>query len=145
MTAVVIIDNTSVIQQVLNHSSVINETEEILLIESSASGTLLASEQGDGVIQTVENQNIVVLSGIPGPPGPAGVSEEEMPYAKRVDSVSDTDMYKGEAVVGSSTDNAVWRIQKVVFGTDGDVTITWADGNANFDNVWDNRLSLSYL
>jgi hypothetical protein len=27
----------------------------------------------------------------------------------------------------------------------GDVIIEYADGNANFDNVWDNRTSLSYV
>ena len=46
---------------------------------------------------------------------------------------------------GSSTSSAVWRVKKTVLSdTSDDVVITWADGNANFDNIWDNRLSLTY-
>jgi len=82
--------------------------------------------------------------GPPGPPGPAGSSEENMPYAKRVDFVDDDHFYKGEAAPGSSTAAAVWRISYNVLGPDGDVTTTWAGGTGNFDKVWDNRLSLLY-
>jgi len=65
-------------------------------------------------------------------------------YAKRYDQVDDTLAYLGDAVVGSVTSTASWRIQKLVFGVTGSVTITFADGNTNFDNVWNNRASLSY-
>ena len=64
--------------------------------------------------------------------------------AKRFDQADSTTGYLGEAAVGVPTTAALWRIQKLVFGVDGDVTITWADGNSAFDNVWDNRASLSY-
>ncbi len=65
-------------------------------------------------------------------------------YAKRYDQVSDVLAYLGDAGVGSSPSSSVWRIQKLVFTSAGSVTITFADGNVNFDNVWDNRASLSY-
>ncbi len=67
-------------------------------------------------------------------------------YATRYDqdAATPTFAYLGKAQVASATSAAVWQIQKLVFGVDGDVTITWADGNAAFDNVWDNRASLSY-
>lgn len=65
-------------------------------------------------------------------------------YSKRYDQVSDVLAYLGDASVGSATSGSVWRIQKLVFTTAGSVTITFADGNTNFDNVWDNRASLSY-
>jgi hypothetical protein len=52
-------------------------------------------------------------------------------------------MYKGEAAVGSLESAAVWRISKITI-IDDDISEVWADGNSNFDNVWDNRLSLSY-
>lgn len=64
--------------------------------------------------------------------------------AKRFDQASSTTAYLGEAAVGANASAPAWRIQKMVFGVDGDVTITWADGNSAFDNVWDNRASLSY-
>lgn len=65
-------------------------------------------------------------------------------YAQIIDMVSDYLIYKGWALAGSSITNAVWRIQKIVIGFDDDVTKTWADGNADFDNIWSNRLSYSY-
>ena len=70
--------------------------------------------------------------------------EEEMPYAKRTDIVNDNLIYKGEANPGTLDSAAGWRIRRLVIGNDGDVTETWADGNANFDNVWNDRVSLSY-
>lgn len=65
-------------------------------------------------------------------------------YAKRYDQVDDTLAYLGDAAVGSVTSTASWRIQKLEFGVTGSVTITFADGNTNFDNIWNNRASLSY-
>jgi hypothetical protein len=65
-------------------------------------------------------------------------------YSKQYDQVSDTLAYLGDAAVGSSSASSVWRIQKLVFTAAGSVTITFADGNVNFDNVWNNRASLSY-
>jgi hypothetical protein len=67
-------------------------------------------------------------------------------YATRYDqdAATPTLAYLGKAQVGTATSAASWQIQKLDFGIDGDVTVTWADGNAGFDNVWDNRASLSY-
>lgn len=50
--------------------------------------------------------------------------------------------YLGRAPTGSSTAGAVWQIRKID-ETTGTI-ITWADGNDSFDNIWDNRESLSY-
>jgi hypothetical protein len=56
-----------------------------------------------------------------------------------------TTTYYGEAVPLSPTASAVWRIWRVVESDSGnDYSITWADGNNLFDNIWDNRASLSY-
>lgn len=60
------------------------------------------------------------------------------------DVASTTVGYLGKAVVGSVTSGAVWQIRKFTFGSDGDVTTEWADGDSDFDNIWDNRASLSY-
>ena len=57
-------------------------------------------------------------------------------------------IYKGEANPGSAAGAALWRIQQITITTDGggndDIAILWADGDSNFDNIWNNRLSLSY-
>jgi hypothetical protein len=67
-----------------------------------------------------------------------------MAYARRVDFTSDTTIYKAEAAPGSLDTDAAWRIHYLVIGADGDVTESWAGGNANFDKVWANHLALVY-
>jgi hypothetical protein len=89
-------------------------------------------------------------TGATGPQGPQGVagldgiSEADMAYARRVDFTSDTTIYKAEAAPGSLDTDAAWRIHYLVIGADGDVTESWAGGNANFDKVWANHLALVY-
>lgn len=62
---------------------------------------------------------------------------------KRVDEASATVTYIGQAQDGSSIGNAVWQIQRIT-SSGGATEIEWADGNNNFDNVWDDRASLTY-
>jgi hypothetical protein len=63
--------------------------------------------------------------------------------AVRLDDAGSGVTYVGNAPAGSATSAAVWQIKKIV-ELNGDITITWADGDALFDNVYDNRASLSY-
>lgn len=49
--------------------------------------------------------------------------------------------YIGEAQPGTSDAAASWRIKRM---TNADSTIVWADGNASFDNIWNNRAALAY-
>lgn len=70
--------------------------------------------------------------------------EEEMAYAERTDIVGDELIYKGQASPGTADGAAFWRIRRLTLGLDGDVLTHWADGNANFDNVWDDRATLTY-
>jgi len=78
----------------------------------------------------------------------AKIQEIELgiPLALRYDQDADppTVAYVGQAQPGTSEAVAGWRIQKLVFGGDGDITVQWADGNGLFDNIWNNRASLSY-
>ena len=62
-------------------------------------------------------------------------------FALRLASAGDVD-YVGEAAVGTVTSAAAWRIKKVD-STSG-IIIQWADGNSNFDNVWNNYAGLTY-
>ena len=61
-------------------------------------------------------------------------------YALKYDEGA-TYTYIGNAVPGTATSSALWRIKRL---TNADNTIVWADGNANFDNIYDNRATLSY-
>ena len=49
--------------------------------------------------------------------------------------------FLGFAAPGVATSAATWKISRI---TDADDTILWADGNGDYDNVWDDRASLSY-
>jgi hypothetical protein len=68
----------------------------------------------------------------------------EINYSKRVDFVTDSLIYRGEAVIGATESEAAWRIRKILIGEDGDVTEIWANGADSFINVWNDRASLSY-
>lgn len=59
------------------------------------------------------------------------------------DEVDATTTYLGFAAPGALTSASVWLIQRLTF-TGPDILMEFADGNAEFDNVWDNRASLSY-
>ena len=75
---------------------------------------------------------------------PALVTIPSEPEFLRKDegSTAGTD-YIGYAQLGTSNASPLWRIKKVV--TSGTVTeVTYADGNKLFDNVWNDRASLSY-
>jgi hypothetical protein len=50
--------------------------------------------------------------------------------------------YIGIAPIGSATSAAVWKIKRVNYTTG--TVIEYADGNENFDNIFDNRESLTY-
>lgn len=65
-------------------------------------------------------------------------------YTKHVDYVSASVTYIGEATPGTADSSALWRIKKITT-TGEDIDIMFADGNANFDNVWDDRASLTYI
>jgi len=62
-------------------------------------------------------------------------------YTTRIETVG-TLTYIGNAVIGSATSGALWQIKRLD-STSGLIKL-WADGNDNFDNIWDNRASLSY-
>ncbi len=64
-------------------------------------------------------------------------------YVIKIDVASATITYYGFANPGTATSVAKWQIRrKSVSGTV--TTYAWADSNKNFDNIWDNRSSLTY-
>ena len=63
--------------------------------------------------------------------------------AMRLDNTTTANtIYIGKAPIGSVTSGAVWQIFKL--DTSSGLIKTWADGDSAFDNVWNNRASLSY-
>ena len=54
-------------------------------------------------------------------------------------------IYIGEVAEGTAKTVAAWRIKKLAWDASGNMTdLQWADGNDNFDNVWDDRVTYSY-
>lgn len=74
-------------------------------------------------------------------------------YITRIeeDTVTANTFYVGQARPRTATSAAAWRIKRIVVtgaGTaaagDTSVSVAWARGDDRFDNIWDNRQSLSY-
>lgn len=64
-------------------------------------------------------------------------------FALRLDDTTTANVtYVGKAASGSSESDAVWQIQRI--DESSGMEITWADGDQLFDNVWNNRASLTY-
>ena len=69
---------------------------------------------------------------------------DKAPYiiALRVDSGDTKLTYVGKADAGTATSAALWQILRLDETTG--LTTLRADGNASFDNIFDNREALSY-
>lgn len=60
-----------------------------------------------------------------------------------IDEYDSNTTYIGYAGFGAITSDAVWQIKKIV--KNGTVTtISWADGDDRYDNIWNNRTALTY-
>lgn len=68
---------------------------------------------------------------------------QNVPLKKIIDEASATVTYIGEAVPSATTSQALWRIKKID-STTNPTTVFFADANDNFDNVWNDRSSLTY-
>ena len=57
---------------------------------------------------------------------------------------ADTTIYKAWGEPGTLTSEARWRIQQTISLANGNVTKLFADGDLRFNNIYDDRASLSY-
>ena len=64
-------------------------------------------------------------------------------YSTRIDDATSTVTYIGQAIVGSSESDSVWQIKRITT-TGSVIDIKFADGDSDFDNVWNDRASLTY-
>jgi hypothetical protein len=71
------------------------------------------------------------------------ISTRAQGLALRLDDTTTPSVtYVGEAVPGTGAGTSAWRIKRID-ETSG-LVISWADGNSNFYNNWNNRASLTY-
>lgn len=61
-----------------------------------------------------------------------------------LDDVGGGISYIGEADPGTETSAALWRIKRLDESDSDNIIILWADGEATFDKIWDNRAGFSY-
>ncbi len=100
-------------------------------------GDTINIEEKSELITPVFKEVLQIIQQVP--------QEDEVPYKEEIDFVGEDTVYRGWANPGTTSALALWRIRRTRFiGAEGDVIHDWADGNGNFDNVWDDRLSKSY-
>ncbi len=83
------------------------------------------------------------VTGSSGPSGVPGLESDDVPYDLETDTSVLNTTYVGQALPGSATSAAVWRIKRITETNDG-ASIDWADGDGGFNQVWDDRLTLTY-
>lgn len=136
---------TDVVVETAPSPEVVTITVESVVVDQSPSPEVIALQgQVDSIVETMTVVEVVEIAGRQGPPGPPGVAEEDMPYAEEVDFVDETTLYRGYAPVGTDTGDAGWRIKRITFAPDGDVSVKWAAGTADFVHIWDDRAGLAY-
>jgi len=64
-------------------------------------------------------------------------------YDQIIDETDPDCIYVGLAEVGTKTNEPKWRIKRIK-KVDNITYIGWADGDLNFDNIWDSRASIEY-
>jgi hypothetical protein len=126
--------------------SVLLDDQAITVDVQEAPG-IVVDIAGEGIEVDVQEAAVPVVIEI--------TREETVPdRTTLLDDVGGGVTYVGKAAPGSATDDPVWQIQKitegvgVVEGSGDDLKVEWADKgdgpNANFDKVWDDRVSYSY-
>lgn len=96
----------------------------------------------------MERRPLVVIAGrvqeLPLTDTLAAVGDDDMAYSKRVDFVTEDQLYRGEAAVGTSESSPAWRIRRIIISPDGDISEMWAGGSALFNKSWDLRATYTY-
>lgn len=139
----VVLDNADTVVSDSSTTEYVQVLVPEVAVTEGESIAYVSQEKVETVVVELDAATIVV-AGYQGPPGPPGISEEDVVYSKRIDFISDSVLYKGEAAVGSNEVNPVWRIRRITVGVDGDVTEVWAGGSADFIHSWVNRAGYSY-
>jgi YD repeat-containing protein len=66
-------------------------------------------------------------------------------YTVMIEYVGGNPVYVGEAIPGTATSKAEWRIKRLTYdASDNPVTILWASGTVAFKHKWDDRASYDY-
>jgi hypothetical protein len=103
-------------------------------VDSTIDGVPILWEDTSNTLRTVSAAKPLPITG--------SLSLAAANYATRIDEASATVTYIGSADPGSATSGALWQVKKI--DSNNPTSITFADGDALFDNIWDDRASLTY-
>ena len=120
-----------------NFTITVDSSDATIIETGSVTYVVEAVEEVTGISITESQQDIIEVSD--------HIFVEAPVLTKRIDFVSESEFYKGEALPGTSESSSAWRISFTVIGNDDDVSEKWANGNSNFDKAWVDRLVLTYL
>ena len=99
---------------------------------------------GPNIIGGTANQVLVKQSATDGDYAWEDMIVQTQIYTKLLDDTTPNIMYLGESTPGTSISDPLWRIQEIIFDISGNVDSVQFAGTGTFDQIWDNRLSLSY-
>lgn len=140
MESVVQTLQSTVVQGSPATTNIVTTNNSTVKVETTNTSIITQATLSNIVIESVKSE--VILAGAL---GPAGLTAEDAEvYSKRIDFITDNELYKGEAAVGSSESSSVWRIRKITIAGDSDITEVWASGTSTFDKIWANRAALIY-
>ena len=75
---------------------------------------------------------------------PTTIDTDERRYTRLITYSGGNPEYIGEAIPGSSEDDAVWRIQYIAYTGSNTSSVKWAEGTEKFTNKWSARTSYTY-
>jgi len=108
-------------------------------VDQGSAGASAWLVDGSGVTQPIS------AASLPLPSGAATNSEVGNYYTSAYDyDGSNNLIYSGRAVGGSSKASNVWQIKKYTYSGSNLTDIQWAGGDQEYDNIWNDRVSLSY-
>lgn len=70
--------------------------------------------------------------------------QTDIPLTIAMEYSGENPIYIGKAQPGTAKSAALWQIQKLTYDGNNVTDVQWADGDTDYDNVWNNRDSLSY-
>jgi len=89
----------------------------------------------------------IVLDGSLNPSLLKSVQEtDKTKYITRVYSSGDY-TYVGKTIISlaNNIDLPIWQIMRVHAPASGDLIVAYADGNTNFDNIWNDKITKDYV
>jgi len=132
LTQVTVAPNTNVVTAAPKEYSV-----DVVDCVTTVSTTIQAT-----TVEPVLVSYSIVTAGVQGPAGTGGGGTD--PAYREYDALPSTSTYYKGWADAATTSTATWRVLKGVEAPAGTFTETYADGNNSLDNVWDDRLILSY-